>query len=294
MKNWFLAIRPKTLIAAVAPITVATALVIAETGGVSLAMSLLALLSALFIQIATNLINDALDFQKGADTKERTGPKRVTQSGLISSKKVMVGGALCLLLAAACGLPLAIHGGWPIFTIGALSLLMAYAYTGGPCPLAYKGLGDLFVILFFGLLAVGGLYYLQTKTYTLAALIAGLQMGFLATVLIAINNLRDREQDKKVKKMTLAVRFGETFSRVEIASLLGLSFLLGLFWLYKGMLWAAVLPLIILPFAIQLLIGLFKSPPGPIYNQYLAKAALVQIIFSFQLSLGFILSTLLG
>lgn len=284
IKPWVMALRPKTLSAAIVPIVVATALVKAEGREVLWWVSICALLSAVFIQIGTNLVNDAIDFAKGADTEERIGPQRVTQSGLLKSKTVMIGGFVCFAIAASLGVPLVIQGGWPIVVIGLVSLFLGYAYTGGPFPLAYKGLGDLFVILFFGLIAVGGTYYLHTGTVSLGALVAGLQVGCLATVLIAVNNLRDAPQDARVGKKTLAVRFGERFARFEILFLILLPFVLGAFWFRNEIVNAAILPLLCVPIARRLVMGVFMYAPSPIYNRFLAMAALMQMGFGFLLA----------
>ena len=287
MRFWFLALRPKTLTAAIVPILVATALVWAEGQNIIWSVSIFSLLAAIFIQVGTNLVNDAVDFAKGADTSERLGPQRVTQSGLLSGQKVMWGAAFCFFLAMLFGLPLVFKGGWPIFLIGIVSVIMGYAYTAGPFPLAYRGLGDLFVVLFFGLIAVGGVYYLHTDQYGWRAIVAGLQVGFLATVLIAINNLRDIEQDKKVNKLTLAVRLGQRYSKIEIILLFFFTFGLGTYWIYHGFIAAGLLPLVTLPLARRLIRDIIKHPPGIIYNQFLAKAALIQIIFGISIAIGF-------
>lgn len=286
MKSWILALRPKTLSAALVPVVVATALVKAQGHVVQWWISALALSASILIQIATNLINDAVDFEKGADTEKRVGPIRVTQSGLLSKKQVMTAAGVCLAGAFACGVPLVIEGGWPIVAIGLVSIFLAYSYTGGPFPLAYLGLGDLFVILFFGVIAVGGTHYLHTKVVTPLALVAGLQVGFLATVLIAINNLRDAPQDKEVGKRTLAVRFGERFAKWEIAVLAYAPFILGAVYGPQGWKWAAYAPLIAVPLAGRVIRGIWTTPPSPAMNRFLAMAAGLQIVFGFALSVG--------
>lgn len=282
-----MALRPKTLSAAVVPIVVATALVKAEGHEILWWVSVCALLSAVFIQIGTNLVNDAIDFKKGADTEERIGPQRVTQSGLLKPQTVLTGGFVCFGIALLLGIPLVIQGGWPIVGIGLVSLFLGYAYTGGPFPLAYKGLGDLFVILFFGLIAVGGTYYLHTGGVSASSLIAGLQVGCLATVLIAVNNLRDAPQDAKAGKKTLAVRFGIRFARIEILALVLLPLLLGIYWYRYGFWNAAILPLLCIPIARRLIMGVFMHPPSPIYNRFLAMAALLQMGFGVLLAVAF-------
>lgn len=287
LRPWIMALRPKTLTAAVVPVIVATALAYQVQGKVVVWVMVCAVLSSIFIQIGTNLVNDALDFKKGADTESRLGPQRVTQSGLLSSRQVMLGAGACFVLALLLGVPLVVHGGWPIVVIGLVSLLLAYGYTGGPFPLAYRGLGDFFVILFFGLVAVGGTYYLQTGKYSYPAAVAGLQVGFLAAVLIAINNLRDAPQDKLVGKKTLAVRFGISFARAEIAVLTITPFLIGAYWAKHDVFSAAILPVVGAPFARRLIAGVYQNEPGKIYNKFLEMAAALHLIFGFMLAYAF-------
>src|SRR4051794_4734912 len=219
---WILAARPKTLAAAVVPVLIGTAL--AAKGLLPLDWWLFActLGGAVFIQIGTNFVNDALDFKKGTDTAERLGPLRVTQAGLLSADAVIRGAYVCFFLAALCGIPLVLHSGWPLLLIGLASIAAAYAYTGGPYPLAYHGLGELFVLAFFGVIAVSGTYYIQRERLDWPAVAMGVAAGLLAIALLAINNLRDARNDVRTGKRTMAVRFGERFARVEIlVSVLG-------------------------------------------------------------------------
>ncbi|MBX3021008.1 MAG: 1,4-dihydroxy-2-naphthoate polyprenyltransferase [Bdellovibrionales bacterium] len=281
--------RPKTLAAAIVPVMVATALVKAEGLTVTPSISVFAVLSAIMIQIGTNFINDALDFWKGADKETRLGDARACQSGWFSPRTVLLMGLGCFATAMLLGLPLVYVGGWPIFWVGIASLLMGYAYTGGPYPLAYVGLGDLFVILFFGLVAVGGVYYLQTAGLSAGALVAGLQVGLLATVLIAINNLRDLDQDREVNKRTLAVRLGPKLGRLEVLLLILVAFVLNLYWLGQGAWLAFLLPLFALPPAIKVVLTLLRSQASREYNRLLAKAAFVHMLFGVLLSIGFVL-----
>jgi 1,4-dihydroxy-2-naphthoate octaprenyltransferase len=285
---WVSAFRPKTLTAAVVPIIAGTALVKALGYPVLWWISSLALLASLFIQIGTNLVNDAMDFKKGADKETRLGPRRVTQAGIFSGRAVLAGGGLCFALAIACGIPLVVHGGWPIVLIGLVSVACGYAYTSGPFPLAYQGLGDLFVILFFGVIAVAGLVFLQIHEWRWEALILGIQVGFHCTVLIVVNNLRDVNEDRLVNKKTLPVRFGVRFAKNEIALLSLIPFLLLLYWVELGFYWT-LLSLVVLPLAIRLLVNIFKTEPSPLYNQFLAKSALIHILFAIVLSLGLLL-----
>lgn len=288
-KSLVLTARPKTLSAAVVPVVVATALVHFEGAPITPWISWCALLSAICIQIGTNFVNDAIDFQKGADGETRLGDARAAQSGWFSASAVLAMGAGFFCLALLLGIPLVWQGGWPIVVVGLISLAMGYAYTGGPYPLAYVGLGDLFVILFFGLVAVGGVYFLQTGTLSVGAVVAGLQVGMLATVLIAINNLRDLDQDELVGKKTFAVRVGPRWGRFEVLFLIMLSFGLNLYWLEQGALLAFLFPLLALPPAFKVVSTLLTTQASRQYNRLLALAAFVHMLFGVLISVGFVL-----
>lgn len=226
-RAWLLAIRPRTLPAAAAPVLIGTGLA-AHRGVFAPLPALAALAGALLIQIATNLANDYFDFVKGADTAARVGPTRVTQAGLISPAGVKRGMLLALAAALAVGIYLVAVGGWPIVVIGTLSLACAVAYTGGPYPLAYHGLGDLFVFAFFGLVAVSGTYFVQALDFTAESLLAGAGVGALSTAILVVNNLRDIETDAAAGKRTLAVRIGRAGSRLEYGALLAVGALVPL------------------------------------------------------------------
>lgn len=216
---YFLASRPKTLPAAIVPVAAASIIVWHVTAKWSPLLALWTVLSALFIQIATNFFNDAIDHDKRADTKARTGPMRVTASGVLPRKTVYAAAILCLLIACGFALPLISERGWPIIAMGIPSLFLTYGYTGGPLPLAYKGLGELFVFLFFGLVAVIGSVYVQvgfsyeTAAVYAAAIPPAIQCGLLSCVIIEINNIRDRKEDTTTGKRTLAVRLGDIKAR---------------------------------------------------------------------------------
>jgi 1,4-dihydroxy-2-naphthoate octaprenyltransferase len=289
LKDWFYAARPKTLTASVVPIVVGTALTKACGYQIQWWITFFALLSSLAIQIGTNLVNDASDFKKGADDENRIGPRRVTQSGVFTYKQVMFSGATCFVIAAILGMPLVWRGGWPILAIGLASISCGYLYTMSPVALAYKGLADLFVVLFFGLIAVGGLFYLQTQTLPLDPLIAGVQVGMHATALLAVNNLRDIDGDRRAGKRTLAVRFGEGFVRAEILFMAFAPFVLCFFWVSRGFYLASLLPLLASPVAWHVVKKVYKFEPGVIFNRILAKTALLHFLFGFLLNLGFIL-----
>ncbi len=233
MRAWVLAARPKTLTAAAAPV-VAGVGVAALHGVVSPLPALGALVGALLIQIATNLANDYYDWVRGGDTHERVGPVRVTQSGLLSPEAVHRGMLAVLAAALLVGVYLVWVGGWPVLVLGLASLACAVLYTGGPWPLAYHGLGDVFVFLFFGLAAVGGTVWVQGRIWPSDALVAGVAMGALTTAILVVNNLRDIPTDAKAGKRTLAVRLGVAGTRLEYVFLLGVALavpVVGLAWL---------------------------------------------------------------
>lgn len=278
MKRWLLAARPKTLSAAVVPVLMGTVLAAHEPPAITWWVFACALAGALLIQIATNFINDALDFKKGADTGERLGPIRVTAAGLLSAESVMRGAWICLVLAALCGIPLLYRGGWPMLAVGLASIAAAYAYTGGPYPLAYHGLGELFVILFFGLVATAGTFYAHSLQLTPSALLAGFAAGSLAVVLLVINNLRDVDSDRRSNKRTLAVRFGERFARAEVVffSLAPFVAVLVMAWMRRE--WGFVLTLAALPLALVVIVRALRGR-GAELNRALAIAGALQWVF---------------
>ena len=286
MNPWILAARPRTLGATVVPVLAGAALAF-STGSFDPLATLLIVACAVLIQIATNNFNDAIDHAKGADTAERLGPTRVTSSGLLAPRAVMRGGVICLALAVALSIPLVLHGGWPIVVIGVFSLFFAYAYTGGPFPLAYLGLGEIFVVLFFGIIAVAGTFYLNALEWSYASLLAGLQIGLHASVLLAVNNLRDIDSDRAANKRTLAARFGLTFARRENAALVMAPYVLGLAWLPLGYLWAFLLPLMTLPLGWWLARACLEAQPDRSVNQLLAQAAALHAAFGLLLAIGF-------
>ncbi len=222
-RAWLLAIRPKTLTAGAVPVLVGTGLAYGE-GAARFAPALAALAGSLVIQVGTNLANDYYDFMKGADTAERLGPVRAAQAGLLAPACVLRGSLLAFATALLIGTYLVSIGGWPIVAIGLASLFCGYAYTGGPFPLGYHGLGDPLVLLFFGFVAVGGTHYVQAGTLGADALWAGLAVGALGTALIVVNNVRDRDTDVKAGKRTLAVRLGPVGARAEYFVLLAVAY----------------------------------------------------------------------
>lgn len=246
VRAWVLASRPATLSAAAVPVAVGTA-VATRAGHLSPGPALAALFGALAIQIGTNLANDVFDFEKGADTEERLGPTRAVQAGLLSPGQVRRGMWVAFLVAALFGLYLVAEAGPAILVIGLASIAAGVGYTAGPWPLAYLGLGDLFVMVFFGLVAVGGTVFVQVGSVPPQTWLAAVPVGALSTAILAVNNLRDWEQDERADKRTLAVRFGRRFAVGEYLLLLALAYAAPL--IIGGY---ACLPLVTLPFALLL------------------------------------------
>jgi 1,4-dihydroxy-2-naphthoate octaprenyltransferase len=215
LKAWVLASRPKTLFASVSPIILGTALACSRGLGDGTA-AFAALIGAIFIQIGTNLANDYWDAKKGADRAERLGPTRVTSGGLLKPRTVFLGMACCFAFACLAGVYLIARAGWPVVVIGLVSICCGILYTAGPFALAYIGLGDVFTFVFFGLVATSGTYFVEAREFSTTSLVLGSIPGFYSVVLIALNNLRDRESDLLSNKKTLAVRFGSQFARWEI------------------------------------------------------------------------------
>jgi 1,4-dihydroxy-2-naphthoate polyprenyltransferase len=281
MQPWLLAARPKTLSASVVPVLIGTAL----AHSIHWVAFFCALFGAIFIQIGTNLVNDALDFRRGADTAQRLGPVRVTQAGLLSANAVLRGASVCFFLAALCGIPLIIRAGWPLLVIGVASIAAGYAYTGGPYPLAYHGLGELFVMIFFGLIAVCATYYVQQLELDQTAVIAGVAVGCLAVVLLAINNLRDMQSDRASGKVTLVVRFGETFGRAEIIVCTVIPFLAVILIAYIRQRWMLAAPLLALPLVVALLVRVSRAREAEL-NRCLAMAGAMQWAFGILFVIG--------
>ena len=214
---WLLATRPATLTAALSPVTVGAAAAWRASGGAGYRWGAVAaaLLGAMFIQVGTNLANDVFDFEKGADTADRLGPTRVTQAGLLTPAQVRAGMIASFALATAAGVYLTAVAGWPVVVIGLASIASGVAYTGGPYPLGYNGLGDVFVFVFFGLVAVGGTAYVALGQVPPLALALAVPVGALATAVLVVNNVRDHVTDVRAGKRTVVVRFGRAFGVAE-------------------------------------------------------------------------------
>lgn len=280
MKNWLLAARPKTLPAAIVPVWSGCVLAWKLQGSWNPWLAFCTLAAALCIQIATNFFNDAIDARKGADTEKRLGPRRVTACGLIPRRTVLIAATFFLGLAAIFGMILFRKAGWPVIWIGLPSLYFAYGYTGGPLPLAYKGLGELFVVIFFGLVAVGGTILIQTGEWRNEAMLLGLQIGLLSAVLISINNLRDREEDSGTGKMTLAVRMGERGARVLVWLEVKVAAFAGLLWMKYQLPWLVLATIPLWTLGMYLLFRVFNDPIGHAMNRLLALAGLMLLLFA--------------
>jgi len=280
LQSYTVAARPKTLPAAIVPVWVGCVLAWKLTGDIDWFLGLFTLLGALCIQIATNFFNDAIDHEKGADTQARMGPQRVTAGGLLSRRAVYAGAFFFVLLACLVSLPLVYSRGWVIVVIGLPSLYLSYGYTGGLAPLAYLGLGELFVILFFGVVAVGGTFFVQTGDWSWPAGVLGMQVGLLSAVLIAINNLRDLEEDRRSGKRTLAVRFGPGVLQRIISGFVLLAMSLSLCGYSYGAGWFFLLSVPWFVVGVICMRRVKASPPGPHYNRFLAGAALQLVLFA--------------
>jgi 1,4-dihydroxy-2-naphthoate octaprenyltransferase len=285
LKAWWLAIRPRTLTAGSVPVAVGTGLAYAH-GKAAWLPAVAALVGALLIQIGTNLGNDYHDHKSGADGPDRLGPERASAQGWIDPSSVLAGALVCFGAAILLGIYLVAVGGWPVVAIGLTSVLAGYAYTGGPYPLGYHGLGDLFVLVFFGAVAVLGTYYVQALTVVPAGWLAAIPVGGLGTAILVVNNLRDLRSDARAGKRTLIVRFGERFGRAEYATMLLASFatppaLLALGWAGP----AVLLPLVSLPLAIGPW-RLVRTAAGAPLNAALAGTAKLQLVFGLLFAIG--------
>lgn len=282
---WLLATRPATLPAAVVPVAVGTAVAAAE-GGVHVVAALAALAGALLLQIGCNLVNDVEDFARGADTAARLGPARATQRGWLTAAQVRRAAALAFGLALLVGAGLTWHAGWPVAAIGVAGLFAAVAYTAGPWPLGYLGLGDVLVFAFFGPVAVCGTVWVQLGRVPVTAALASLSIGALATAVLVVNNLRDRDGDARAGKRTLAVRWGATAARAEYLVLLAAAFAVpaSVVALGVGRLgWLA--PLLALPAAAVCARAILRTD-GAALNPWLGRTARLEALFGLLLAAG--------
>lgn len=293
-RAWILATRPQTLLVGAVPVVLGTAAA-ARLGAVRWSAAFAALLGAILIQIGTNLANDVFDYEKGTDTHERIGPLRVTQAGLISPGQVRFGMVVSFALAALVGVYLVMVGGLPIVFIGLASIASGIAYTGGPYPLGYHGLGDIFVMVFFGPVAVCGTTYVASITaqghVDPVSFVTSLSAGALATAVLCVNNVRDIETDIKTNKRTLAVRFGRSFGVAEYIALIAIAEIVPIVLVFGfGMHLATLAALLTLPLGLKLIMTLKNHREGEVLNRTLANTARLLLVHGVLLSIGIALS----
>ncbi len=287
MSPWILAARPKTLVAGIVPVAIGSALAF-RVGKFQPLVFWAALLGALFLQIGSNYVNDGADFEKGADTEERLGPARMAASGLLSPKSLYVGAGICFLFSFLLGMILVAKAGLGILILGLVSILFAAAYTAGPFPLAYLGLGDVFVLVFFGFAAVMGTFFSHTQSLTNDSLLLALAIGFHGMSLIAVNNLRDIPTDEKIGKKTLAVRMGDKGSRYYVSLLQLLPYFA---WIpFVSTLSLGWIPFCSFPFALLNSYQVFQITDRKVFNALLGKVALHQLAFGTLVVLSLVIS----
>jgi 1,4-dihydroxy-2-naphthoate octaprenyltransferase len=291
VRIWFLAARPHTLPVGLAPVLVGTALAIHQHA-FSVAPFLAALLGALFIQVGANLSNDYSDARRGADTDDRLGPLRVTAGELIPPRQVLIATWVSFGLAVLCGIYLIVTVGWIILAIGAASIVAGLLYTGGPRPYGYEGLGEVFVFLFFGLVAVTGTHYVLAERFDTTALALAVPVGLMAAAVLVVNNVRDIDTDRRAGKNTLAVRLGRPRTRRMYAGMLGLAYVLaivlGLF--AHGLSPVLLIVLLSSPLAVKLSRTVATHTDGPTLNGALAGTGRLELVFCLLLSAGILLS----
>jgi len=292
LRIWLMAARPRTLPAAVAPVLVGSAAACALVDGdeFSWANFVAALIGAIFIQIGTNLANDYSDAKRGADTVDRLGPVRVTASGLAAPRRVLYATWAAFGIASLAGLYLTIEVGPEILVIGVLSIAAGILYTGGPKPYGYEGLGEIFVFVFFGLVAVNGSYYVQLQELDALPIMLSLPIGLLSAAILVVNNVRDIDTDRRAGKRTLAVRIGRERTRVAYVAMIALSFLLLPVALLvgDGSAWG-LLGLLSLPLAMGPIRAVRERTDGPALNGALAGTGALLGVFSLLAAAGLLL-----
>ena len=290
VRLWLLAARPRTLPAAVAPVLVGTSLA-ATADQFRVLPFVAALLGSVFIQIGTNLSNDYSDARRGADTDDRLGPVRVTAGGLMPPKRVLIGTYVAFGIAVAAGLYLAAVAGWELLAVGAASILAGVLYTGGPRPYGYEGLGELFVFVFFGIVAVTGSYYVQVEELRWEAFALAVPVGLLASAILVVNNVRDVDTDRRAGKRTLAVRLGRERTRVLYVAMVAGAFVTAqLPWLLGSLSPWLLLALVAIPLALPVVRVVRTRSDGPALNGALAGTGQLQLAFCLLLSAGILAS----
>jgi 1,4-dihydroxy-2-naphthoate octaprenyltransferase len=285
-----MAARIRTLPASVAPVLVGTALAGFQNVFHPLRF-FAALIGAMFIQVGTNLSNDYSDARRGADTEDRLGPVRVTAGGLVPPRRVLLATYISFGVAVLAGIYLIVVAGWQLLLVGAASILAGVLYTGGPRPYGYEGLGELFVFLFFGIVAVAGSYFVQVKHLDWEAFALAVPVGLLAAGILMVNNVRDIETDRRAGKLTLAVRLGRRRARSLFAAMVYVSYLLApVTWLFGPLHAWVLLPWLTLPVAARIVRQVRNHVDGPSLNEALAQTGMLQLAFCVLLSAGLLLS----
>ena len=290
MRIWLMAARPRTLPAAVAPVLVGTAL--AGFAHVFHPLRFIAaLIGAVFIQVGTNLSNDYSDARRGADTEDRLGPVRVTAGGLVPPRQVLIATYVSFGIAVVAGIYLVAVAGWQLLLVGAASILAGVLYTGGPRPYGYEGLGEVFVFLFFGIVAVAGSYFVQVKHLSWEAFALAVPVGLLASAILVVNNYRDIDTDRRAGKRTLAVRVGRERTKGLYAAIVyGAYVLAPVTWLFGPLKAWVLLPWLTLPLAAGVVRAVRNRTDGASLNQALAQTGMLQLVFCVLLSAGLLLS----
>ncbi len=286
-KTWFLATRPKTLPAGLIPVIIGASLSYRDSS-FDILYFLLVVICALLIQIITNFINEIYDFRKGADTEERIGPERAVAAGKISPKTMAIVSGILIIITFALGMIIVNRAGIEILIIGISSLFFAWAYTGGPYPLAYKGLGELFVLLYFGIVAVSGTYAVLSLEWTFESALWGLIPGFISMNILGINNIRDIETDRKVNKMTMAARLGKSKAEVLYVSIFVFLYITHLYFAYADSNYILLLPLITIPFSYKICKQALTATKH-IYNDILAQTGKLLVFHGLLTSISIIL-----
>ena len=290
VRIWLMAARPRTLPVGLAPVLVGTALAGVEDVFHPLRF-VAAVLGALFIQVGSNLSNDYSDARRGADTEERLGPVRVTAGGLVPPRQVLIATYVTFGLAVVCGAYLIAVAGWQLLLVGVASIVAGVLYTGGPRPYGYDGLGELFVFLFFGIVAVVGSYFVQTETLEWEAFALAVPVGLLASAVLVVNNYRDMDTDRRAGKRTLAVRLGRERTRALYAAMVyGAYVLAPVTWIFGQLSPWVLLPLLSVPLAAPVVRIVRNRTDGPTLNEALARTGMLELLFCVLLSAGVLLS----
>lgn len=286
LNAWIMAIRLRSLPIPTIQVMTGAALAYASVGYIDAALAFFTWLVAICITIGTNLINDVFDFKNGGDGLSRVGHVKVITKGYLTQTQVLAGGLACFAGAVIFAIPLALEASWWLLPIVLLSVMCGYCYTGGPYPISYLGLSEIFIFVFYGGVCVISSFYVQTGYINAASILLAMQMGMLAILPNALNNLRDMYEDAQIGKLTLAVRFGGSFARREVLVMTLAPFILNVGWLYLGYPKAALMPFLLAPLAFIFVYGVWKSKQGKVLNRHFGLSVLVHFMFGLLLVIG--------